>query len=446
MTRKKNKQFDTFRDLTPTDEYYFDYPHAPQRICLRFSKLLDPMVLCQALDKTSEVYPGVYFRKGKQILLCGASFACWEIAVKRGAMAAAFMREPSVWPANCYYYVHALFDAVALSKVAMFKGKRSFHVGCEDAKLCVIVVPLEILNSPREMSMICDKMQQGVPPDVPLFSAFVFRCKEASKGCAVVSCFHHVLGDATCYSVFMRKWSEFYHQLDNQKGITRTPANELPTGVYQKRETRPKQVAAIPPNPNISARRYLFTPKFLASLKKELGSNPDRLTTNDLLLAQCMCALGPLRRHALGGAASPAAYVALLADHRGRGLDEDSWGNATVDLSLFIPWGLLESGDAPSVARELRRQIKSEFDLLGSDLNAFNARRMDSAKKPRLFCWNSWVKAGKTIVGCDFGVGSAMQEFEWLNLLHHTDIDTVLCVPVVSPQGTIAVQVRAYYV
>jgi hypothetical protein len=333
-------------------------------------------------------------------------------------------------------------NAVALSKVAMFKGKRSFHVGCEDAKLCVIVVAPEVLNSPREMSIVCDKMQQGVPPDVPLFSAFMFRCKEASKGCALVSCFHHVLGDATCYSVFLRKWSEIYQQLDHQKGITRTPANEVPTGIYQRRgDTRPKMNPLLPP---VQARRYLFTPKFLNNLKKVLGSNSDRVTTNDMLLAQCMCAIGPLRRANLGGYASPAAYVALLADHRGRGLDEDSWGNATVDLSLFIPWGMLESGDAVAVARELRRQIKSEFDLLGSDLNAFNARRMESAKKPRLFCWNSWVKAGKTMVGCDFGEGSAMQEFEWLNLLHHTDIDTVLAVPVVSPQGTIAVQVHSY--
>mmetsp|Transcript_61853 Transcript_61853/g.152296 ORF Transcript_61853/g.152296 Transcript_61853/m.152296 type:complete len:546 (+) Transcript_61853:138-1775(+) len=385
VTRKPPATMDSFRDLTPTDEYYFDFPHAPQRICLRFSRMLDPSILCQALDKTAKEFP------------------------------------------------------VAFSKVAMFNGKRSFHVGCEDAKLTVIVVHPSIIENPRETSMVCDRLQKGVPPEVPLTQFFMFRAVDPREGCVLVSCFHHVLGDATCYARFVKKWSDIYSELE-KVATNRVDVRDLPPKVYERKDMRPQ--APMPQNAKgVSARRYQFSPGHLNSLKAELGDNPEHVSTNDIIMAQCMIALGPMRRDALGGLSNPSAYVALLADHRGRGLDPDTWGNATVDLSLFIPWEHLESGDVMGVARELRRQIKSEFDLLQRDLAAFNARRMESAKKKRLFCWNSWVKAGTTIVKSDFGDMDTLEDFEWLNLLHHTDIDTVLCVPVLSPPGTIACQV-----
>lgn len=319
----------------------------------------------------------------------------------------------------------------------MFQGKRSFHVGCEDAKLSLVMVSPSVLHNVREISLACDRLQIGVPPETPLFQAFLFRCKDSAEGCVLVSCFHHVLGDATCYGTFLKKWSDLYGGLGH-KSLHRAVATDVPLRVYEGKDSRPKPI----PNPKgVSARRYQFTSGWLSSLKEELRDNPERVSTNDILLAQCMIALGPMRRANLGGDESDTAYVALLADHRGRGLDSETWGNATVDLSLFIPWGMLESKNVIEVACELRRQIKSEFELLGTDLKGFNERRMSSAKKKRLFCWNSWAKAGNIIVSSNFGDKDALEDFEWLNLLHHTDIDTVLCVPVLHPEGSLAVQV-----
>jgi hypothetical protein len=48
------------------------------------------------------------------------------------------------------------------------------------------------------------------------------------------------------------------------------------------------------------------------------GPNDQHVSTNDILLAQAACALGPCRRHELQGGKfnKDYAYIALLADHR----------------------------------------------------------------------------------------------------------------------------------
>jgi len=368
-----------FRELTPTDEYYFDYPHAPQRICYRFKNMLDPMLLAQTLDKALEELP------------------------------------------------------MAASKVCTFQGKRNFHVGCESAKLPMLLVEPKTLSMYLDLSFLCERMMQGVPPDVPLFQPYLFRAEDPSHGCTLVVCFHHVLGDATCYAKFLVKWSQIYEQYLSRPGYTPHDITDIPRKACGPKDLQRSKVPLPSQQKETFARRYFFGPKHLAALKAELGANPEGVSTNDMLMAQFCCAVGPLRRAKLGGTA---AYIALLADHRGRGLDADMWGNATVDLSIFVPWDLIESGDVLLVARDIRKQIKSEIDLLGRDIPAFNTRRFESAKKPRFLCWNSWLKAGKSMLDARFGANSGMFDFEWLNLLHHTDINTALTVPSLLQFGT----------
>jgi hypothetical protein len=368
-----------FRELTPTDEYYFDYPHAPQRICYRFKNQLDPMLLAQTLDKALEEIP-----------MCA-------------------------------------------SKVCNFQGKRNFHVGCEQAKLPMVLVEPKTLSQYLDLSFLCERMMQGTPPDVPLFQPYLFRAEDPSFGCTLVVCFHHVLGDATCYAKFLSKWSQMYEQYLQRPGYTPHDLSDIPRKACGPKDLLRSKVPLPSQQKETFARRYFFGQKHLSTLKTELGANPERVSTNDVLMAQFCCAIGPHRKAQLGGTS---AYIALLADHRGRGLDEDMWGNATVDLSIFVSWDLIETGDVIGVAKDIRRQIKSELDLLGKDIPAFNTRRFESAKKPRFLCWNSWLKAGRSMIDSRFGSNSGMFDFEWLNLLHHTDINTALTVPSLLQFGT----------
>jgi hypothetical protein len=118
---KEERNSDTFRPLTPTDEYYFDNPHAPQRVYMRFKHLLDPLSLTQALDLTFEECP------------------------------------------------------IASSKVCKFQGGRSFHCNCEVAQLPVILVDEEVFDNYLSIAFICERMSEGTPPDVPLSMFFMFR-------------------------------------------------------------------------------------------------------------------------------------------------------------------------------------------------------------------------------------------------------------------------------
>jgi hypothetical protein len=85
---------------------------------------------------------------------------------------------------------------------------------------------------------------------------------------------------------------------------------------------------------------------------------------------------------------------------------------------------MLCAGDVRAAALLIRKQIKDEFHLLEHNIDAFNDRRFESATNKRLFCWNSWHKAGSSMCTADFG--EDMLEFEWLNLFNHIDTDTVL--------------------
>ena len=124
---KEDRDFDNFRALTPTDEYYYDNPHAPQRIYMRFKNLLDPKSLAQALDLTFEECP------------------------------------------------------IASGKVCKFQGGRSFHCNCEVAQLPVILVDEEVYDNYLSIAFICERMSEGTPPDVPLSMFFMFRYASSSQ-------------------------------------------------------------------------------------------------------------------------------------------------------------------------------------------------------------------------------------------------------------------------
>lgn len=309
-------------------------------------------------------------------------------------------------------------------------------MGVETAKLPMVLVDPSILDTYLDISFLCERLSEGVPPDVPLAVFVFFRTPNPSDGCVLVSAFHHVLGDATCYARFLKSWSAVYEANCKRSGYVPHPISDIPKRPCTKADLRRGHPKANPSN-SFTARRYFFTESQLKNIKGTVigSSNPLGISTNDVLIAQAACALGPGRRAEISGGPNGRdfAYIALLADHRGRGLDETQWGNGTVDLSIFVPWTLIMEGNVAAVAQSVREQIKSEFHMLQNDLDAFNKHRFASAKNKRLFCWNSWQKAGRDM--CTSNFGGSLCEFEWLNLLHHVDIDTVLTVPSLAQFG-----------
>ena len=86
-------------------------------------------------------------------------------------------------------------------------------------------------------------------------------------------------------------------------------------------------------------------------------------TTNDILMAEFACAVAPYRLAALREAAGRGWHaqahdpihqpvqILVLADRRGRGIDQDSFGNHNADLSIRLSFQLLLSGDIAAIAR-----------------------------------------------------------------------------------------------
>lgn len=178
------------------------------------------------------------------------------------------------------------------------------------------------------------------------------------------------MGDATSYSMFMCTWSEKYQGLleDLPSPADDEPqaALKLPKGVFRMATpatpTKPRQ--------GLVPGRFGFKQEDLQALKAKVFPPPGaaaaaaaECTTNDILMAEFACAVAPFRLAALREAAGRGWHaqvhdpihqpvqILVLADRRGRGIDQDSFGNHNADLSIRLSFQLLLSGDIAAVAR-----------------------------------------------------------------------------------------------
>ena len=181
----------------------------------------------------------------------------------------------------------------------------------------------------------------------PLFEASMLVSDDLSAGCVLIVGFQHVLGDAACYSMFLRTWSEMY-EANLRAHLGKLPAMTFPTVEFQ---------LPMPRRQSRALRRFFsFSAEGMGSLK---CSVPDGCTTNDLLMAQAACAFAPARLAVMGQTAEQAgaARIVIMADRRGRGLAIDTWGNYVVDLSIEISFQLLASGDGGARKPDLHTRV-----------------------------------------------------------------------------------------
>jgi len=323
-------------------------------------------------------------------------------------------------------------------------------------------------QSPDTWLQVCEKSMPPQNPGYgsdasPLFQAVMLVSNDLSEGCILIAGFEHVLGDATSYSMFLRTWSEKYEACLHAHRDQLSPA-VLPAVEFQMPFTR-REIRSL-------RRFFAFSAEGIGSLK---DSSMDGCTTNDILMAQCACALAPIRlaNMRLAAEAAGAARILVMADRRGRGISSDSWGNFAVDLSVEISWHLLASGNVATVARgetnfyprpsccavrvcssvlglifwhtfcgrttilaAIRAAILYELQKLELDLALFNHHKDQNASKPKLLIWNTWSRVGRSLRSAKFGgAPEDLLQVEWLNLqaLDVAPNDTIVAI---SPSHT----------
>jgi hypothetical protein len=262
----------------------------------------------------------------------------------------------------------------------------------------------------------------------PLFLAFLLRCEDESQGCVLISGFEHALGDAASYALFVKAWSDKYEHLNNRLRKIQPVPRTIPHGAYHD------SAMDIPcPAGSLMPRRYILTPAALASFKAQLGSTGSTLSSNDILMAQCACALAPHRRPLAPHGAE--ARVSMLIDRRGRGWDADRFGNGVVHTSFALPWDLLLAGAVAAAAALASARVRAALCALQDDPEAFHASTRRAAAAPKLFVWNSWARAGRVLRGAAFGDPAGPRRVEWLNALALSDPSVVLVTAAPPPPG-----------
>ena len=189
---------DRYIRLSSSDLYYFEHPHRRQCIALEYSKVLDPVLLCQSLDCTITTFPKVG------------------------------------------------------SRVVPFDGFQQFHLESEQIKLRVVTVGPDIISS---MYAWCHAFQtlssQAAGAEKPLFLAYLLRCKDEAHGCVLMAGFEHALGDAASYALFLEAWSDQYERLQQRLGAIPPAPRGFPPGTF--RESAADSTA---PASGLAPRRY----------------------------------------------------------------------------------------------------------------------------------------------------------------------------------------------
>ena len=390
---KEATNIDRFIQLDTDDLHFFTHPHKMQCIALQFSIVLDPVLLCQSLESTIALYPQVG------------------------------------------------------SKIVSFHGAIQFHLDLEATRLRLVVVSPTVILSSADWDHVFKTLrmraaESGKPR--PLFQPLLLRCADPSHGSVLIAGFEHALGDAASYALFLAAWSNEYERLAHCTTLFRSIPQGFPGGMFKA------DAAAVPavPGPTdlgVRMRRFILSPAMLAAFRSQLGASGAGLTTNDILLAQCACALAP---HRQPGAAAPAgdarpgdapagdARIGLLVDRRGRSWEVGRFGNGVLSTSFALPWALLLAGDTAAVAASTATEVRAALHLLFHDpaaAAAAAAERRRLGAPPPIFVWNSWARAGRTLRRAGFGCPGGPARFEWLNALESRDPTTVLVTGVAMP-------------
>ena len=237
---------------------------------------------------------------------------------------------------------------------------------------------------------------------------------DPADGCVLLVSIDHATGDVGACVMLMRAWSAAYR--DGSGAAGPCPAGPV----------APMKAPVVRQNPEAGTvtRRFHFRGPDFANLKTFIA--PD-LTTNDVLLAVCVCALGPYHApDAPGGH----ARLSLMADVRGRGLPQDFMGNAAVPMSVYVPWDAVRSFDLAAIARAVHEGVGRAVQTVPARYRAEPGAPV--ADSEPLLVWNSWARA-RGLLEADFGLG--LRQWEWLNSFLLDEVACFLVIPEMAEGG-----------
>jgi len=351
--------------------------------------------------------------------------------------------------------------------------------GAHDAEVQAIEVPREALSSSQRWLSIAEQfpLRPTGSAGARFYQVLLLHTADPLDGCVVLVTFDHGLADAATCGYLMATWSTLHTAMPPDPDVTENsaPAPSLhPT-------PQPGDFEIECEDPSLRVRRLHFSPTQLASLRDSIGEQSDsRVTTNDILMAICVCAVA---RYADRTAED--ATVSMMVDARGRGLPLELLGNGARAVNLPIAWAVALSRDLAAVAVALRRGLDDALkglparcaaaklattEVLGPDPVSGGAEAKVIAEGPHdnavapepgppaaslpsgplegddfsaagtgstaLFYFNSWARL-RSLVDADFGAG--LTHVEWVPLRTIQRRRSFIVVPS-TPDGGLALQ------
>ncbi|EKX38929.1 hypothetical protein GUITHDRAFT_143924 [Guillardia theta CCMP2712] len=367
----------SFLPCSEDDCYFLDHPHKPQFLLLKFRSVLDPSLLCSSLYSTMQLFPK------------------------------------------------------ASSRVVRHEDGRKFQLGVERSSLTAVKVSEDIMDDLSTLPWVVSTVQRSVyqTSSVPLLQSYLLRSQASSQGSSLLVGFHHVLGDGMSYASFISSWSMFYQQAVERRAA---PVEE------DQAVLDLEGCLSYPgPSPGFSPRilQFTFQRSELEERRSCIQQGDCHVSINDVLLAECACALAGTRC-----AGQVMTRVVVLADMRGRSLEEKAWGNHVVDFHLLLPVADLMEDDVRAVARRIRSCVDAQTAELKVSRKLLEERNRERAQVPKLLCWNSWAKAGNLFLSSHFGAPAGLADFRWMNSMSVEDSSVAMVLPLVDPPSAIAVQ------
>lgn len=357
------------------------------------------------------------------------------------------------------------------SKLTHFNGLHQFDCNSVKAEVRLCLVNDKVFSNIYDWNRVFEDVTKDIQSkngnNLPLFYAVLLRTLNPQHGCILLAAFNHVLGDASSYGVFLRRWSEEYVQAMNSSNETSTET--LPLKVLQKfdaifstaneefKQSNNDIHSFWPSYANISKPalslstplpqpfRFVLSGDVMLSLKKEfqLDQYPF-LTSNEILMAQCVCALTPSRISVPNSGFETVTRVCVIIDRRGRipHWKDGTFGNGAMDITFEIPTSLVLKGEPLSIALEIHNRLQDGLALLARDFDMFVQTMNKYHSLPRLFVWNSWSRAAFSMLQSNFGERDVT--IEWMNMLILKDPTTIVISRVASSdRSALALQFTA---
>eukprot|EP00668_Euglena_longa_P030064 GGOE01037470.1.p1 GENE.GGOE01037470.1~~GGOE01037470.1.p1 ORF type:complete len:428 (-),score=84.15 GGOE01037470.1:109-1392(-) len=323
----------------------------------------------------------------------------------------------------------------------------AFHVRAHvhDAEVQALETPRSSLTAPSFWHHITTQLplRRGTTAGGRFYQVLLLHTCDPSDGCTLLVTLDHALADAFTCALVMETWSRLHQEMTAAAAVAALREHPpLPVTLPTDFEIECEEESLV-------VRRLFFHPSQFASLKAKVNASANTdVTTNDMVMAICVCAVA---RFAERTAVEP--FVSTMADARGRGLPSGMVGNGARALRLPLTWEVAMSQDLSAVASALRAGTVAGLDGLLSRCQSDEQSaplvstlqetgavgrwpQVNPIDSDALLYFNSWARQ-RRLVEADFG--ARLAHFEWVTLFSLQRRRSFVVVPV-HKSGVLALQ------